>query len=83
MPPQFTFSDIEAICKRLCVTKAKKGSTLGRGVGADGHYRQTTIYTHGDGIPLSLSTARKMAEQLQFRDVDDMYDFLNNRHRKS
>lgn len=83
MPPQFTFGDIESICIRLGVARAQKGSMLWRGVGSDGLYRQTTIHSHGDGTNVSPSTARKMAEQLKFKDVEDMYDFLNNRHRKS
>lgn len=82
MPPQFTFGDVIVICKRLGVSKAQKGSMLWRGVGPDGQYRQTTIHSHGDGAIVSSSTAKKMAEQLKFKDVDDMCDFLNNRHRK-
>ena len=83
MPPQFTFGDIESICRRLGVARAQKGSVLWYGVGLDGQYRQTTIHSHGEGITVPPSTARKMAGQLKFKDVDDMYDFLNNRHRKS
>lgn len=83
MPPQFRFGDIEQICKRLGMSKLGKGKLLWKGVGSDGVYRQTTIHSHGDGIPVSNSTAKKMAEQLKFHDIDDMFDFLNNRHRKS
>jgi hypothetical protein len=83
VPPQFTFGDIESICRRLGLSKAQKGSMLWLGVGPDGQYRQTTMHSYGDGTTVSPSTAKKMAEQLKFKDVDDMYDFLNNRHRKS
>ena len=82
MPPQFTFSDIESICKRLRVHKSQKGSTLCRGIGPDGQYRQTTMHSHGGGVRVSPITARKMAEQLKFKDVEDMFEFLNDRHRK-
>ena len=83
MPPQFTFGDIESVCRRLGLSRAQKGSMLWRGVGPDGLYRQTTIHSHGDGAAVSPSTARKIAEQLKFKDVDEMYDFLNDRHRNS
>jgi hypothetical protein len=41
------------------------------------------MHSHGDGIAVFLSTAKKIAEQLKFKDVDDMYDFLNNHLRKT
>jgi len=83
MPPQFNFGDIKSICKRLNLSKSQKGSMLWRGVGLDGQYRQTTIHSHGDGINLSAGTAKKIAEQLKFKDIDDMLEFLNDRHRKN
>ena len=81
MPPQFTFGDIEQICRRLGMN-AQKGKVLWRGVNSDGQYRQTTIHSHSDGVPVSSSTARAMAKQLRFTDVEDMYDFLNNKRRR-
>ncbi len=76
MPPQFTFGDIESICRRLGIARAQKSSMLWRGVGPDGQYRQTTMHSHGDGTTVSLSTAEKMAEQLKFKDVDSVKTIL-------
>ena len=80
MPPQFNFGDIEQICRRLGMS-AQKGKVLWRGIGTDGQYRQTTIHSHGDGAPVS-STARAMAKQLKFNDVDNMDNFLNDKRRR-
>jgi hypothetical protein len=50
LPPQFTFGDIIAICKRLGLTKAKKGAMLWRGVGPDG--TETKLLTSSAAIYL-------------------------------
>jgi|GEM_PF-831677 hypothetical protein len=78
----FTFGDIETICKRLGVTQAKKGSKTWRGIGPDGIFRQTYNHSHGSGDLIATGTAKQIAEQLKFKDLKDMHDFLLDKKRK-
>lgn len=72
----FTFGGIEKICRALGMKPATKGSQFWRGMGPDGVFRQTRIDSHGDGRAVATGTASKMAKQLGFASVEDMYSFL-------
>jgi hypothetical protein len=83
MPYTFTFDDIKKICRRLGMEQAAKGSKTWRGIGPDGKFRQTYIHSHGDGGSISTGTARQIAQQLLFTDLEDMTAFLNNKNRRT
>lgn len=72
----FPFGDIERICRSLGMKPAKKGSQIWRGIGPDGRFRQTRIDSHGAGRPLASGTAKAVARQLGFHDVQEMYEYL-------
>lgn len=72
----FTFGNIKRICQALGMSPAKKGSKTWRGIGTDGVFRQTQIHSHGDGDVVATGIARRMAEQLGFASLEDMYKFL-------
>jgi hypothetical protein len=74
----FTFGDIEKICRSLDMEPVKKGSRFWQGFGPDGRFRRTRIDSHGSGRPVATGTARRMAEQLLFRDLEDMYLYLRD-----
>ena len=80
MPYQFTTGDIKAIAKRLGLQQvnAKKWS----GVDECGDYLQTYIHDHGDGNAILTGTARQQALQLGFKNLADMYDFLQDKKRR-
>lgn len=74
----FTFGDIEKICRALGLQPARKGSQVWRGIGRDGQFRQTRIDSHGPGRPVATGTAKRIASQLLFDDLDEMYHFLSS-----
>jgi len=52
------------------------------GMDAKGNFLQTYIHDHGDGVKVLVGTARHNALQMEFTDLEDMYDFLQNRKRR-
>lgn len=80
MPYRFTTGDIKSIAKRLGLQQvnAKKWN----GLDVTGHFLQTYIHDHGDGITVLAGTAKQQATQLGFKDLEDMHDFLINTKRK-
>lgn len=82
MPQRFTTGDIKEIARRLGLERVKKGSKTWNGIDINGNFLQTYIHDHGDGVQVLSGTARRMAEQLNFKDVADMYDFLHDSKRR-
>jgi hypothetical protein len=80
MPYRFTTSDIKSIATRLGLQRvnAKKWN----GVDRNGDFWQTYIHDHGDSVPILTGTAKQQALQMGFKDLQDMYDFLNDKKRK-
>ena len=74
----FTFSDIEKICRSFRMKQVKTGSRFWEGTGPDGRFRRTQIHSHGGGKPVATGTARRIADQLLFRDLEDMYVYLQS-----
>ncbi len=60
----------------------KINSKIWNGVDINGKFIQIYIHEHGDGIQILSGTAKRQAVQMGFKDIDDMYDFLNNNKRK-
>lgn len=81
MPFRFTTGDIKTIATRLGLTLVK-GTKTWRGTDVNGDFWQTYIHDHGDGVPLGTGVTKRQAEQMGFKDLEDMYDFLNNKKRK-
>jgi len=73
---RFTVSDIERICRSLNMTPVRSGHRVWRGIGPDWQLRVTIIHSHGAGRELATGTARKIAKQLLFHDLADMYEYL-------
>jgi hypothetical protein len=80
MPYRFTTGDIKSIAKRLGLQKIN--SKKWNGVDIKGKFLQTYIHEHGDGVQILSGTVKRQAVQMGFKDIDDMYDFLNNNKRK-
>ena len=72
----FTFGDIERICRSLSMRPAKPGSRLWQGLTKDGSFRQTLIHSHGSGKSIATGTAKRIAQQLGFKDLKEMHDYL-------
>ena len=51
------------------------------GIDINGQFLQTYIHDHGDGAQIKTGTAKRQAEQMGFKDLEDMYDFLKNNKR--
>lgn len=73
----FTFSDIEKICRSLGMER-RKSSSIWRGIGPDGKFRQTAIHYHGRGDVVAKGTAKAIAQQLGFKDPEEMYEYLRH-----
>lgn len=73
----FTFGDIEKICKSFGMKPVKKGSRFWEGFGSDGKFRRTQIHSHGSGGPVATGTARRIADQLLFKNLEEMHRYLN------
>lgn len=82
MPIQFTTGDIKEIARRLGLQRVKGTSKTWNGLDINGDFLQTYIHDHGDGVPILTGTMRRQAEQMGFKDLADMYDFLKNKKRK-
>lgn len=80
MPYRFTTGDIKKIAKRLGLQKIR--NKVWNGIDINGQFLQTYIHDHGDGIPIKTGTAKRQAEQMRFKDLEDMYDFLKNNRRR-
>ena len=72
----FTVADIERICRSLGMSPLRKGHRVWRGIGPDLKVRVTAIHSHGRGRELATGTARQIAKDLLFRDLEDMYLYL-------
>lgn len=72
----FTVADIERICRSLGMSPLRKGHRMWRGIGPDWKVRVTVIHSHGRGRELATGTARQIAKELLFRDLEDMYLYL-------
>lgn len=72
----FTVADIKRICaaKRLV---RQPGSNVWRGIDRGGTPRVVAIHSHGDGDELATGTAKRIAQQLGFRTLAEMHDFLS------
>lgn len=80
MPYQFTTGDIKSIAKRLGLQQANTKKWNGADI--NGHFWQTYIHDHGNGVAVLTGTAKQHARQMGFKDLEDMYDFLINPKRK-
>ena len=80
MPYRFTTGDIKKIAKRLGLQKIRNKVWIG--IDINGQFLQTYIHDHGDGTPIKTGTAKRQAEQMRFKDLEDMYDFLKNNRRR-
>ena len=80
MPYRFTTGDIKSIASRLGLQQvnAKKWN----GIDTNGNFLQVYIHDHGDGVQILTGTAKQQANQLGFKDLEDMYDFLKDKKRK-
>jgi len=72
----FTTGDIERICRSLGMTPLHRGHRMWRGIGPDRKLRVTVIHSHGRGRELATGTAKQIAKDLLFRDLEDMYAYL-------
>ncbi len=79
MPYRFTTGDIKKIAKRLGLQKIR--DKVWSGIDINGQFLQTYIHDHGDGVQIKTGTAKRQAEQMGFKDLEDMYDFLKNSKR--
>ncbi|MEN6314795.1 MAG: hypothetical protein ABFD25_11155 [Clostridiaceae bacterium] len=80
MPYRFTTGDIKSIAMRLGLRQIN--SKKWNGMDTNGNFLQTYIHDHGDGVEVLVGTARQHALQMGFTDLEDMYDFLQNRKRR-
>lgn len=80
MPYRFTTGDIKKIAKRLGLQKIR--NKVWNGIDINGQFLQTYIHDYGDGISIKTGTAKRQAEQMRFKDLEDMYDFLKNNRRR-
>lgn len=80
MPYRFTTGDLKAIALRLGLQKAN--AKKWNGVDLNGNFLQTYIHDHGDGVQVLAGTAKQIALQLGFKDLEDMYDFLKDKKRR-
>lgn len=55
---------------------ARPSNRLWQGLGRDGVFRQTMIYSHGAGKPVATGTAKPIAQQLGFKDLREMHDYM-------
>ncbi len=78
----FTTGDIKKIAKRLGLQQVSNNSKTWNGLDVSGNFLQTYIHNHGDGILIKTGTAKRQAEQLGFKSIEDMYDFLKNKKHK-
>jgi hypothetical protein len=72
----FTVADMERICRSLGMSPLRKGHRVWRGIGPDRKVRVTVIHSHGQGRELATGTARQIAKDLLFRDLEGMYQYL-------
>jgi hypothetical protein len=79
MPYRFTTDDIRKIALRLGLQKVNEKKWNGTDI--NGAFLQTYIHDHGNGIIILTGTAKQIANQLGFRDLADIYDFLCNKKR--
>lgn len=80
MPYRFTTGDIKAIALRLGMQKVN--ARKWNGVDVNGNFLQTYIHDHGDGVQVLAGTAKQIAHQMGFNDLEDMYDFLKDKKRR-
>ncbi|MBE0438008.1 MAG: hypothetical protein IBX56_19685 [Methylomicrobium sp.] len=83
-PATVTFADIQEICRRLGLSARQSGrkNHVFEGVDAHGLYRRTAIHWKASGRLIAKGTASQIAKDLGFKDLADMYDFLQNKRRK-
>ena len=74
----FTFGDVEKICRSLRMLPRGKGSRYWVGIGPDGRARRTRLDSHGLGRVVATGTASRIARQLLFRDLEEMYRYLQS-----
>ncbi|SHJ36494.1 hypothetical protein [Lutispora thermophila] len=79
MPYRFTTGDIKKIARRLGLQKIR--DKVWSGIDINGQFLQTYIHDHGDGVQVKTGTAKRQAEQMGFKDLEDMYDFLKDNKR--
>jgi len=79
MPYRFTTGDIKKIARRLGLQKIR--DEVWSGIDINGQFLQTYIHDHGDGVQVKTGTAKRQAEQMGFKDLEDMYDFLKDNKR--
>lgn len=77
---QFTFADIARIATRLGL--ANTHGKVWEGLDLNNEYCRAVIHIHhqSDNIPKSIIKCH--VSDMRFKDVDDMYDFLNNKKRR-
>lgn len=80
MPYRFTTGNIKSIARRLELQKIN--SKKWNGIDTNGQFLQTYIHDHGDNVQILTGTAKRQAIQMGFEDLEDMYDFLENKKRK-
>ena len=80
MPNRFTTGDIKSIAVRLGLQQIN--SKKWNGLDINGNFLQTYIHDHGNGVQVLVGTAKQQALQMGFNDIDDMYDFLENKKRR-
>jgi hypothetical protein len=80
MPYRFTTGDIKSIALRFGLQKVN--SKKWNGVDINGNFLQTYIHDHGDSVQVLAGTAKQIALQMGFNDLEDMYDFLQDKKRR-
>jgi len=80
MPYRFTAGDLKKIARRLGLQKIRK--KIWNGTNITGEFLQTYIHDHEDGVLVKTGTAKRQAEQMSFKDLEDMHDFLKDKKRR-
>ncbi|MGE5527755.1 MAG: hypothetical protein ACM3X6_01250 [Patescibacteria group bacterium] len=79
MPIRFTQGEIARLLRQFNMRPAARGSRTYYGVGRDGILRRCYFHYHSDATPVAAGTAKAIAAQLGFADLEAMKAAIDGR----